>query len=91
MSHPEVQTMKALLLQYPKWFAHQIYQEWSEFFISVNVESFSLIRSLRSHEILHRKRREKVKYPQRFWKEQLLSSVRMAFYLLIFYETYFKR
>ena len=62
MFFPELQTMKALLLECPKSFAHKkIYQEWSECLINVNVESFSLIRSLINHEILPRKRREKGK------------------------------
>jgi len=74
MFFPELQTIKALL----KSFAHKIYQEWPECFINVNVESLSLIRSLISHEILSRKKREKGKYRQSFWKERLLSRVRMG-------------
>ena len=56
LCYPELQTMKALLLECPKLFAHEIYQEWSECFINVNVESFSLFRSVTNHEILPRKR-----------------------------------
>ena len=71
-------TMKALLLECPKWFAHKIFQEWSKCFINVNVESFSLIRSLINHKMLPRRRREKGKCKKSFWKERLLSRVRMG-------------